>query len=411
MDRHLSEQHDVNRTAERVPQGRLSYTPALDGMRAFAILAVLGTHYIWNGKPLLRAGYLGVDMFFVLSGFLITTLLLAEHDRAGRISLRDFYARRALRLLPLLAVVLVVAMLVLMVTHPGSPGRPSWPVIGSTAFYIANWSHIWHSGHEGFLSPAWSLAIEEQFYLVWPLVVMGLLALGFGRRTLAALAVAGAAAAVFWRHHILTSPPRPATFAQYYSWFTFRHPTLAVDVHATRFNRVYFGTDTRADMLLVGCALAIVLGFVAVRLTARTRAGIHVVGALAAVVVVLFLVDVISTSGNWIENWGAVAFELCVAAVIAAVMINSAGLLARFLGWRPFVWIGRRSYGIYLVHLFVFQVIHKHLKWLGGYGSLVVEMMLVFLIAAISFRFLETPALRLKQRFTGARPESLASVE
>jgi peptidoglycan/LPS O-acetylase OafA/YrhL len=399
------------------PPPRMSYTPALDGMRAFAIVFVMMTHYNWRGVSLMRTGYLGVDMFFVLSGFLITTLLLAEWERAGHISLRDFYARRALRLLPLLAVVLLVASIIVLTTRPGTPGRPSWRFITATAFYFANWSHLYRPSPEGFLNPAWSLAIEEQFYLIWPIVLIGLLTLGLRRRSLLAVPLIGAAASIVWRHHIMSTPPKAPNFAQYYGWFTFRS-NLPSDLPKQRMFRVYFASDTRADMLLVGCALAIALLWLAPKLTPLMRRGINWLGWACALVIALFFADIISTPGNWIENWGAVAFELCVAVVIAAIMLNTRGYLSKFLAIPVLVWIGRRAYGIYLIHQFVYFFIGEpqlHFGvWFGHFGdylSVVVDFALVFIFAGITFWLIETPALRLKKRFEGARtkPHAVAA--
>ena len=222
---------------------RFGYRPALDGMRALAVLAVLLFH---GGVSWLPGGFLGVDAFFVLSGFLITSLLLAEHTRTGDIRLGAFWIRRARRLLPALVLVVVAVVLAyrdLLADHELSLLRgDALAALG----YLANWRMIYR-GDDYFtrsstpspLQHAWSLGIEEQFYLLWPLIVVALLLLTRtlsrtvpARRVLLALCVAGAA----------TSAVAAAVLYR------------PLDV-----NRAYFGTDARAQALLIGCAVAVLL--------------------------------------------------------------------------------------------------------------------------------------------------------
>ncbi|MDQ1522018.1 MAG: hypothetical protein QOI55_3091, partial [Actinomycetota bacterium] len=123
-------------------------------------------------------------------------------------------------------------------------------------------------------------------------------------------------------------------------------------------------------------------------------------GVVSAVVALWFMYRVRYGFTNWIWHWGAIVFEVCVALVVAAVMLNARSLLARVLAFRPLVWIGRRAYGIYLIHTFVFTFLNQKTVDLGDWGSLVFQVAVVFIVAALSFRFLEQPALRLKDRFS-----------
>jgi len=219
---------------------------ALDGLRGVAVVAVLLFH-----DARLTGGYLGVDLFFVLSGFLITSLLLAEAGRRGRISLRAFYARRARRLLPALVVaLLLVALYAWIWAGPDELPHIRWDGI-ATLFYYANWRDIIgkQSYWDVFRAPSalqhtWSLSIEEQFYALWPLVVMGLLAARRSARAVltAALAIGGACAL-----------------------FT----VVAADHHVDQ-RILYFGTQSRAPALLLGAALA---AFTAMRGTVSSRGG------------------------------------------------------------------------------------------------------------------------------------------
>jgi len=267
---------------------------SLDGLRAIAVTAVIGFHL---GVGWLSGGLLGVDMFFVLSGFLITGLLVTERDRTGRISLKGFYSRRARRLLPAMLLVLIVTLVVWRLTadpsrFPGLRGDAT-----ATLGYVANW-HFAFSGQGYFdqLAPPspllhlWSLAVEEQFYLVWPLVVI--ITLRFGsRRLLLAVAMAGAAAST-----ALIS---------------------VLSVRGVDANRLYYGTDTRATAVLVGAALALAAPTL-VRAAARPRARLAILatGLVAATSLALIMTH---TGGQdaWLYRGGFLAVALGVGAAAA----------------------------------------------------------------------------------------------
>ncbi|RQX06450.1 acyltransferase family protein, partial [Micromonospora globispora] len=223
----------------RTATPRIAYQPALDGVRALAVAAVLAFH---GGVAALPGGFLGVDAFFVLSGFLITSLLLAEHRDAGRIDLVAFWGRRVRRLLPALLLVLVVVLLVSRQLMPGTElGALRWDALAALG-YVANWrmanrggDYFAATGSPSPLQHTWSLGIEEQFYLVWPLLLIVLLAWAARRRRLgvALLVILVGAVGSALAAALLFAPD-------------------AVD-------RVYYGTDTRAVALLVGAALAVLL--------------------------------------------------------------------------------------------------------------------------------------------------------
>jgi peptidoglycan/LPS O-acetylase OafA/YrhL len=404
-ERSLTPTVDDTPGASAATAPRFGYHPSLDGVRAFAIIGVLGFHYVFRGHSIIKGGYLGVDMFFVLSGFLITTLLLAEHTRAHRISLRNFYARRALRLLPLLIVLLVVAVIVNLVLAPRTPGRPTRQGITAAAFYYGNWFRVRNQYGLGFLGATWSLSIEEQFYIVWPILLIGLLRLRLRQATLLAVTLTLAAASAFWRFYLLIAHEQGASFVDFYFRLTGRaHPAVPlVAQEGARSDRVYFATDTRADMLLVGCALAILLAWVGPRLTPFAVRAIRMLGVVASVVVACYLLEVIKFADNGMWKYGAVIFEVMVASVIAALIVAPKSVLTKLLAIPILVWIGRRSYGIYLIHIFVFTFLRQEKTHLGDWASLAFELAVVFVLAALSFRYIETPALRLKDRFGAAR--------
>ena len=236
----------------------LSYIPALDGIRALAVLGVMAFH---SGIPFLPAGFLGVDTFFVLSGFLITSLLIGEWRRRTTIRLGAFWARRARRLLPaLLLVLLFVACYAAFVVPRGTYPDLRLDAL-STLFYVANWHYILigsnyfvQTGPVSLLTHTWSLAIEEQFYLVWPLVVLGVMHFTRSLRVLLAVCVVGALASA-------------AEMALLY------HPGMNL-------TRLYYGTDTHAQCMLVGASLAVSLAIFAERRRARGH-GARTAGRLA----------------------------------------------------------------------------------------------------------------------------------
>lgn len=319
----------------------LRYRPELDGLRAVAAIAVVFDH-AWI--PYFDGGGLGVDLFFALSGFLITGLLVDEWERRGSVDLRRFWIRRALRLLPAM-VALVAACAVLA---PAIPGTSSGIV--PTLLYFTNWTRAF-SGDVGALGHTWSLAIEEQFYIVWPVVLLALLAFT-GRRGALRLTI-GAAVAV----------------------------TLIREVAAGRLplERIYNGTDFRLDGLLYGCALALWGG--------RARARIVPIAG-GALLVGLFVARIFFGL-PWLERTG-IALGTC--AVIAGIHLTPKALAVLSAG--PLRWIGRRSYGVYLWHYPLCLLLAKE----GDPGSIVLAVSSTFVVAAASYRWLEVPFLRLKDR-------------
>ena len=227
--------------SERAATFSLGYRPALDGLRGIAILAVLAihTHHIF-GWPLLKGGNVGVDIFFVLSGFLITALLVQEWGETGTISLKSFYWRRALRLVPALLLLLVALYFLsdlLLSTVEANETRRAMPV----AFvYASDLALAFFNIRLGALQHTWSLAIEEHFYLIWPLVLVAGLKLGIGKKRLVMITLLLALASALQRavlHQVGASPVR-----------------------------TYYGFDTRADGLLIGCAMGLCVSWGMVRL-------------------------------------------------------------------------------------------------------------------------------------------------
>jgi peptidoglycan/LPS O-acetylase OafA/YrhL len=340
---------------------------ALDGMRALAVLLVIGFHLRLPG---FRAGFVGVDIFFVLSGFLITSLLLEEIRRTGRVSLSAFWARRARRLLPALVLVLLTVGIVTAVTATYTERASMRGDLLATTGYVANWHFIQTStyfadiGVDSPLEHTWSLAIEEQFYLLWPLLVFGVAATVQRPRTgVGMVAVAGVCASA---------------------------GLLALLWAPGDVERAYMGTDARIFEPLIGAAGAAFVASPGGRARLE-RAGRWVVAAGAATL--LFGLVTIAPGGRGYFIGGAVLISLGTLAVIAPLWIGAGGAAARSaLSWGPLVWIGVVSYGAYLWHWPV-------TLWLGVRDPGVEDLLLrqaaaaalTFGLAAISFTLVERP--------------------
>jgi peptidoglycan/LPS O-acetylase OafA/YrhL len=364
----VSAHHDQHGSA-------FGYSRALDGLRALAVTAVVLFHAGVGG---LSGGFLGVDTFFVLSGFLITSLLLAERARSGHIRLATFWVRRARRLLPALLVVLLATVVAgRFLLDSDALGLLRTDAYAALA-YVANWRMIFRgTGYVAAtaapspLQHTWSLGIEEQFYLLWPLLVAGLLAwIGarWGRTVLLVFCVAGAVVS----------------------------QTLCSRIFdADGMARAYYGTDTRAQALLIGAALAAAL--------ARTNdaplrgqvAG-RILGplALVAVAVTGWLWHAASDQARWLFHGGLTVAALATAVVVAQVIVSPRAPLARMLGIAPMVWLGRISYGVYLWHWPVFTFVTADATGLARWPLLTVRLSATLAGAVLSFALIEQPIRR-----------------
>lgn len=353
------------------PVFRLGYRPALDGLRGIAVLLVMAFHF---RVPQFRAGFLGVDMFFVLSGFLITSLLVQEFNDRGQIGIGRFYVRRALRLFPALWLMILVLTPVLS-TRIGHASILSAHVILPVLFYVSNWTRalgIVPFTDNGLLH-LWSLSVEEQFYLAWPLLLYLLLWLRFSSTRLVAVPLFLAFVAGVW--------------------------SFALTRDGQLWYRVAFGTDTRAVGLLLGSGLALAAS---AGILPSSRRWVLTVRWLAVAGVIGLSVI---TYGKWDEFpmyglYGFALADIIFTFVVAAVAVCPMPPWARILEWRPLVFIGTISYGLYLWHFTFALVLDEPLPWPV---AVAVGVPLSFLFAWLSFRLIEKPALRLKVRYTSAR--------
>jgi peptidoglycan/LPS O-acetylase OafA/YrhL len=343
------------------------YLPALDGLRALSIAAVL----LYHDDYLIPGGYLGVDVFFVLSGFLITSLLFKEWRETGRIALRRFYFRRALRLFPALAALLAVGTAFALL-FPNAPQSPHvLKGVGYSLVYMTNWASIRDPSSLGPLGHTWSLAVEEQFYLLWPILLIVLLRFTRGRWTLIAATVALALASGVWRLFLLSRGSTP--------W------------------RLYVGTDTRADSLFLGCVAAFVLARPGVALFVSRSARLRLAAVGAAI---LLLALMRNTSLEWVGYGRGMFLVVAIAAATIAVVVASSPdwAITSLLSIPPLVWIGRLSYSLYLWHLPIYGLI-KPGRFGGGMVAIrVSRVVIAFAVAGISYYLIERPFLRLKNR-------------
>ncbi|XXX75437.1 acyltransferase family protein [Sorangium sp. So ce134] len=349
----------------------LPHIPALDGLRGLAVAAVLAFH-----AGALRGGYLGVDLFFVLSGFLITSLLLAEQRATGRIRLARFWARRARRLLPaLLLVLLGVAGYAGLLAAPEELGRIRADALASLA-YVANWWTLL-AGNDYwalFRAPSplvhmWSLAIEEQFYALWPLVVALALRLARGSsRALAAVCLVLALASLAWM--------------------------IALRRAGADVARVYLGTDTRAAALLLGAALA---ASEPERWTAARpglRRALEGVACAAAAGLAWAWARVDGQREALYGQGGLFLCGLATVAILAAAGRAEPGPLARALSLAPLRALGRISYGLYLWHWPVFVALTEARTGLDGAPLAACRLALSFGLAIASYHLVELPVRR-----------------
>lgn len=354
----------------------MGYLPGLDGIRAVAIIGVLLYH---ADLPFMPGGFLGVDVFFVLSGFLITSLILEEFERSGRIDFAKFYLGRARRLLPALVLVLLVTALAAAFIYRDAARQVAADVLASI-FYVNNWWYIFADqsyfefiGRPPLLKHLWSLSVEEQFYLIWPAVAY--LVVRHARRPgLLIVALALAAASTAWMAVLSTMNGYP----------DYADPS-----------RAYFGTDSHAMGLLIGAALATFWrpGRLA-RKIPRGGAIIWTITGIGALAGVIWFFAYVGEFTPWLYRGGFLVVALVTAALIA-VATHPAVRFGSVLGIRPMRYIGQRSYGLYLWHWPIFMVTRPSLDIpLDGLTLLGLRLALTFAVAELSFRFVEMPIRR-----------------
>jgi peptidoglycan/LPS O-acetylase OafA/YrhL len=391
-----AETRSMSRIGRRKPPtdiSRVPYLPGLDGMRAIAVVAVM----VYHANPdWLPGGFLGVEVFFVISGYLITLLLIAEKERTSQIDMKQFWIRRARRLLPALFTMMIALTIWTALFERDALGKLRGDVIAAF-FYVSNWYQIWtgagYTASNDFapLRHLWSLAVEEQFYVIWPVVMFALLR-GGSRKiadisrylVLAAIAITVVVAVLHHSGPVGTPEVTPEAY-----WTIFGREVSKVDA-------LYLSTITRASGLLLGAAFAMVWRPVALmrgplRTKGRTLDGVAFAGfaALAAMAWFMYLLGP-DGADPWLFRGG---FFLCGIATLMMVagVTHERAMTSRVLSLPVLLWIGTRSYGLYLYHWPIYQLIRNiagnHLKL----HEFVFAMIATGIITEASYRFIETP--------------------
>jgi peptidoglycan/LPS O-acetylase OafA/YrhL len=377
----------VSRTFASARAGKISAVkaerrrgiPALDGIRAVAVGLVLAEH---GGIPGIPGGFLGVDVFFVLSGFLITSLLLDEHRNTGRIRVPGFWIRRARRLLPALVVMVLAVVAARELFSPESTATLRDDAVASF-FWVSNWAFV--AQHTDYFSQGappsplqhtWSLGVEEQYYILWPLLLIAVAALFWARLRLAVFVL--------------------ATFGVVAS-------AVAAIVLTTdaSLNRIYFGADTRAQALLVGAAAAALL----VRdwsvlndggTLIRTRWG-HVVARILPFIGLAVMAAAAHYATGDVRDFRRgllIVVALAAVLVVAPVALDQGGPVARVLALRPLVWLGAISYGVYLWHWPIFLALNGERTGWSGWPLFAIRCAATVVVATASWWLLEQPVRR-----------------
>lgn len=341
------------------------HLPALDGLRGFALSIAVWTHLRPEQMP---GGAMALSLFFPLSGFLITRVMLADLDRRGRVSLSTFWRRRAWRLLPAHYASLCVIVGVLLLDGSWSADRARDVV--SSALYVNNWSQLgratdyWAEFGGAPLTHLWSLSVEEQFYVGWPLLFVALTAAsGVRRRPMVLAALTGLGALAAAAYGIVVGRDADPT-------------------------RVYYDSFVRASELLVGCATALLMRARPALSTSRragTTSGVLAVAALAVIGVTVLGVDVVAA--GWITTGGLFAAGLVTCAVLVAAHHRTAA--TRALELRPLQWVGTRCYSIYLWHLPVISLVDERATGISGWALTAVQLVTIVAVSVLSYHLVE----------------------
>ena len=358
---------------------KTKYLPSIDSLRAIAVIAVIIYHIDANYLP---GGFLGVDLFFVLSGYLISSLIIKEYKSTGTVNLYNFYVRRARRLLPAVYFMITVVLIIITLFN-GVLLKKSYLDALFGYIYSSNWWYIFHKldyfdsfGSQSPFKHLWSLAIEEQFYMFFPLIF-----LIFNRKS--------------------KSNNRNSKLNKNFIYVVLSLILVSLIAHILLFdinniNRIYFGTDTRAFSLLVGVVGAIL--YPMDRLSERTTKKDNMIYSIVSLVSILVLIGImINTSeyNTWLYRGG-----FLLVAIIGLIIIISSGrqytFMSKLLSFKPFVFIGKISYSLYLWH-FPILVVTTPVSEIGNPNLFYVTLriVLIFLVATGSYMFVETPIRKL----------------
>ena len=347
------------------------HVPGLDGLRGIAVLIVMIYHGCFFLNDYFPGGIIGVDIFFVLSGFLITSLIVREFINTSSFSFSNFYIRRFLRLAPALLLVLLFVSLINVVIFDKEKLISNLAAVSITLFSASNFSTMLAIHDINYLATTWSLSIEEQFYLIWPVTLFILLRTIHNRFVLAAVVFGLTLFAGWVRLYMMNGD---------YSW-----------------QRLYYGSDTRMVALMIGCVLGIVLSFdlLSPRLKDVAAKWLTIVSPLG--VICLPLISLYITPYNKSTYWGFFAVEIITAIFILDISINNRSIVRRLLSMKWLCWIGSISYGLYLWN-YLLILLFMRLEF-DAFQIVIMGTLATLLIATSSFYFIEKPFLKLKSAY------------
>ncbi|MBC2128437.1 acyltransferase family protein [Listeria marthii] len=345
------------------------YVPSIDGLRAFAVIAVIAYHLNFSWA---KGGFIGVDIFFVLSGYLITNILLTQWEKTQSLQLKQFWIRRFRRLIPAVYVMIVVVVIYAVFFHPEILKNLRGDAIASF-FYVSNWWFIFHdvSYFDSFGLPSplknlWSLAIEEQFYMIWPAFLLVFLKWVKNPKLLLKIVIGLGLLSAIWM--------------------------AVLYVPGTDPSRVYYGTDTRAFDLLAGCALAFVWPFTRLSpvVPKKSKAVLNIAGTISVLGFILFTAFV--SEYQPLLYRGGLLLVAILGVIMIATISHPASYLSKIFSFKPLRWIGTRSYGIYLWHYPIITLTTPVVELTQpNIWRAILQVAATFIIAELSFRFIETP--------------------
>jgi peptidoglycan/LPS O-acetylase OafA/YrhL len=362
---------------EQPERFRLGNRPPLTGIRALALFTVLTYHSNFKTLP---GTWVALQVFFVLSGFLITAMLAGEGQRNGRISLKGFYARRAVRLVPPLVLTIALLAVYASFVHVSNASQRLWGDSAAAMFYYADYRQAFlHAPFFGYLAQTWSLSVEEQFYIIWSVLMV--VAVSMHRRRLAYVFVTvGLVASVADRLWSI------------YSAHQFHTPANVV------FSRTYYAFDTRADALFLGCLLGLLAADGHLSGWSRWPTRLLTAGAIACTA---FMVWILLYAPLFTENlvvWWLPATSIASAVIITYFVIRPTSIGSRFVGIGVFVFIGDLSYTVYLVHFPVYLAIGPDGTGWSFWPTELLRLAIIFAIAIASWFCIEKPLMRWRQR-------------
>lgn len=348
--------------------GKKRYLPSIDGLRAVAIIFVILYHFQF---PFAQGGFIGVDIFFVLSGYLITNSLMIEWHQTKQFDFKQFWLKRLRRLLPAVVTLLIVVLIVCFFFFPSS-FKKSWSDSIAALFYVSNWWYIFKKVpyFDSFGTPSpfkhlWSLAIEEQFYLLWPVALLGLLKwLKKRQRVLLAIITAGIFSAVL----------------------------MAVLYNPNAIDRVYYGTDTRIFAILAGCGLAFLWPYYYLEANFGQKAQRILDGAGTGALVALLIIALLINEYQTFLYHGGLVLVALFTVVLLAVIVHPSSKLGKLFANPAFSWIGKRSYSLYLWHYPV-VALFTPVKLVGTFhiGLVLMQLALIVVLANFSYMWIEEP--------------------